>query len=211
MPRIANWPAVLVLAASLAVAPVAVAQTTTNGYDSDYDYPGQGDDWYGRRDGPQLRRDYAAFFIDEVLSGDDFCHGYDPGFDSMGFGAPLFRTNRDTTEHALRFSRGDPAFACLASSPCNDGNPCTADSYDSVQQLCVNTPVPNGTSCSNGVFCDGFETCQGGGCAPGAPPNCDGRSEAARPGRRRRSSAGHRSRTPMPTTSTAARTGGWNR
>jgi len=169
--------AVLIFVASLATAPAAVAQITTHGYDSDHDYPGQGDDWYGRRDGPQMRRDYAAFFIDEVLSGDDFCHGYDPGFDSMGFGAPLFRTNRDTTEHALRFSIADPAFGCVVSNPCEDGNPCTVDTFDSAQQLCVNTPRADGSSCSNGIFCDGAETCSSGVCWPGTPPSCDDGSD----------------------------------
>ncbi len=32
---------------------------------------------------------------------------------------------------------------------------------------------PNGTSCSDGLFCNGAETCQSGTCTPGTPP-CTG-------------------------------------
>ncbi len=38
---------------------------------------------------------------------------------------------------------------------------------------CVHTPVSAGTSCSDGVFCNGAETCQDGVCTGGTPP-CDG-------------------------------------
>ena len=54
---------------------------------------------------------------------------------------------------------------------CDDGNPCTIDSCDSMQG-CQHTPVQDGTSCSDGDACNGLETCQGGFCFTGAPPDC---------------------------------------
>jgi hypothetical protein len=33
--------------------------------------------------------------------------------------------------------------------------------------------VPDGSPCSDGMTCNGTETCRMGECAPGAPPNCD--------------------------------------
>jgi hypothetical protein len=55
---------------------------------------------------------------------------------------------------------------------CNDGNPCTADSCDPVLG-CGSSPVPDGTSCADGNACNGAETCVGGTCQGGTPPNCD--------------------------------------
>ena len=58
---------------------------------------------------------------------------------------------------------------------CNDGNLCTDD-------LCTATGcehVPNTSSCDDGVFCNGFDTCADGTCQPGlgdpctAPTVCD--------------------------------------
>jgi hypothetical protein len=62
---------------------------------------------------------------------------------------------------------------CGGGSPldCDDGNPCTADSCDSVLG-CLNTPVGDGISCSDGDVCNGAETCQAGTCSSGTPLNC---------------------------------------
>ncbi len=54
---------------------------------------------------------------------------------------------------------------------CDDGNPCTVDSCNS-QTGCHHQNASDGTSCSNGQFCDGAETCMSGACQPGTPP-CD--------------------------------------
>ncbi len=62
---------------------------------------------------------------------------------------------------------------CVAGLPldCNDNNPCTRDCDPAVG--CVNTPLPNGTGCSDGDACTRGETCQGGLCTGGAPRDCD--------------------------------------
>ena len=57
-----------------------------SGYETDYDYPGHGDDWYGRTGMPRPERDFPAEFLDLILSGEDFCVGYDRFFDPLGLG-----------------------------------------------------------------------------------------------------------------------------
>lgn len=60
---------------------------------------------------------------------------------------------------------------CVAGTPpvVSDGNPCTADSCDPLLGV-VHTPVPVGTSCSDGNVCNGVEVCAAGGvCVAGAP------------------------------------------
>ncbi len=69
----------------------------------------------------------------------------------------------------------DSAGVCQPGTPpvIDDGNPCTADACDPVTGV-SHTPVPSGTSCSNGDVCDGLETCDGAGlCQPGTPLSCD--------------------------------------
>jgi len=46
---------------------------------------------------------------------------------------------------------------------CNDNNQCTTDSCDPVLG-CLNTPVTDGTSCSDGLFCTDPDTCVNGLC-----------------------------------------------
>lgn len=63
--------------------------------------------------------------------------------------------------------------ACVSDPlPCDDGNACTTDGCAAAGG-CTFTPVPNGQSCGNLDFCDGFETCQAGACANGPAPLCD--------------------------------------
>ncbi|HEY3500066.1 MAG TPA: collagen-binding domain-containing protein, partial [Polyangiaceae bacterium] len=53
----------------------------------------------------------------------------------------------------------------------DDGNPCTIDSF--AGGSVVHTPVPAGTSCSDGNACNGAETCNASGsCVAGAPVVC---------------------------------------
>ena len=69
----------------------------------------------------------------------------------------------------------DPLSGACVHPPkdCDDNNPCTADSCDS-SGTCVHTPVPTGTSCSDGNACNGAETCQSGVCTgPVTTFTCD--------------------------------------
>jgi hypothetical protein len=149
-------------------------------YEQDYDYPDQGDDWYGRRARPRPKRDFAPTFLDQILSGEDFCLGYDKFFDRLHLGAPLFRTNQRPFDFLFRFSAADPNYPCIqggansGGTNCDDGNPCTSDAFDPVLQRCEHTAVANGASCADSLFCNGAETCQTGFCVSGAPPCDDG-------------------------------------
>jgi hypothetical protein len=73
------------------------------------------------------------------------------------------------------------ATACVGAGTCNengiclegedlvdDGNACTADSCDTTNGV-VHTPLPTGTSCSDGNGCNGAETCNAGSCVSGTP------------------------------------------
>ncbi len=51
---------------------------------------------------------------------------------------------------------------------CDDGNSCTVDSCDSATG-CQHEPVPDETSCGDGKFCNGQETCAAGECRAGDP------------------------------------------
>ena len=59
---------------------------------------------------------------------------------------------------------------CLPGTPlqCADTSPCTVDSCDPLFG-CQHAPVLNGTSCSDGLPCNGAEVCQAGVCQPGTP------------------------------------------
>ena len=54
---------------------------------------------------------------------------------------------------------------------CDDGKVCTDDSCNPDTGQCVFTPNDT-NSCSDGLFCNGEESCVGGTCEPGEPP-CD--------------------------------------
>src|SRR2546425_472464 len=56
---------------------------------------------------------------------------------------------------------------CDSDRGCQSNNPCTIDTC--IDLVCVNMPVPDGRSCSNGNPCDGEETCHGGECTRGVP------------------------------------------
>lgn len=53
---------------------------------------------------------------------------------------------------------------------CSDHNPCNGDETCQSGQCTAGTPLPNGVSCSDGNPCNGFEVCQQGSCAAGTPP-----------------------------------------
>jgi hypothetical protein len=63
---------------------------------------------------------------------------------------------------------------CIPGTPlvCNDGNVCTTDSCIPATG-CHVVDKPDGTSCSDGKFCNGAEICVGGTCTDQPDPTCD--------------------------------------
>ena len=59
---------------------------------------------------------------------------------------------------------------------CNDGDPCTVDSYDSGTQTCINDAAADGLACSDGLFCTTGSTCSAGVC--GAATDCSSLNSA---------------------------------
>ena len=55
-------------------------------------------------------------------------------------------------------------------APCDDGNPCTDDTFDAAHGHCVFTP--NSAPCNDSDACTQIDTCQGGICAGGNPVIC---------------------------------------
>jgi hypothetical protein len=64
------------------------------------------------------------------------------------------------------------AKVCTASDQCHNAGIC-----DPKTGICSNPAKPNGTSCGDGAFCNGNETCKDGTCTPGTSPcnaaNCE--------------------------------------
>ncbi len=115
------------------------------GYRTDFDFPGRGDDWYGRAL-PDTRRDFPSNPVDEASDGDDFGRGYELLAASPGFGPPLASTQSPNHEYRFRFG----------------------DRYTDWQECYVDA------NCLDGLFCNGVESCSiGGTCSSGAPPSCD--------------------------------------
>jgi hypothetical protein len=130
------------------------------GYRMDYDYPDQGDDWYGSSAGPDSRRDYPAIELDQSWNGNDFGAGYDRLTDPYGFGPSLDLLIDRHSAYALRFGNqefygwecwGDCGSGSWCSFPgdcitgrcvgggsrsCSDGNDCTEDVCNASLQRC---------------------------------------------------------------------------
>ncbi len=142
-----RWPGrVLVVLAALAAPAGQVPVLAGTGWSLDYDYAGQGADWYGtlRYD---IERDFPPPSATRATNGDDFGQGYDALFDRFGHGPPIARTNGAQSEYVFRFG----------SRP-SEGGLCFVD-----------------VDCDDRVFCNGAERCEstGGRCAPGALPSCE--------------------------------------
>jgi hypothetical protein len=131
-----------------ALVPASVSAQAGTGWQVDYDYPGQGADWYGTRR-YDIDRDFGPPPAAIATNGDDFGLGYDALFDRLGHGPPAARTNGSGSEYIFRFG-----------SRLSEGGLCFVD-----------------VDCSDGVFCNGAELCRapGGACAPGPLPDCDDR------------------------------------
>ena len=61
---------------------------------------------------------------------------------------------------------------CLVNADCDDNNACTTDSCDQILKICLNTPVPDGTSCEDGLFCTVSDQCSTGVCTSGSARDC---------------------------------------
>jgi len=140
--RLRNITALAVWLVTILAVPAAIADS---GYRTDFDYPGRGDDWYGRFL-PDARRDFPANPVDQASDGDDFGRGYEILVASLGYGPPLAST--EDPDHEYRFRFGDRH---------TDWQECYVDS-----------------NCQDSYFCNGAETCTiDGTCRSGSPPNCD--------------------------------------
>ncbi len=71
------------------------------------------------------------------------------------------------------------SFACQAGActgatprPCDDGNPCTADSCDETGDQCRHQNLADNTQCEDGEFCSLADRCQAGTCTGGALSPC---------------------------------------
>jgi hypothetical protein len=60
---------------------------------------------------------------------------------------------------------------CVDDSTCLDDNPCTFDACSPVTHACVHVAL-DGAECSDGLFCNGMETCSSGLCVPGIDGPC---------------------------------------
>jgi hypothetical protein len=61
---------------------------------------------------------------------------------------------------------------CSEDADCDDSNLCTEEYCDEATGRCIFSVLPDGTSCDNGIFCDGAETCVDSVCQPGTPVDC---------------------------------------
>ena len=102
-----------------------------------------------------------------------------PALASMLLGATVFasgcdgcsrREERREKERAeLEPARGR---ACATPADCEDRDPCTR--HECIDELCVVSLAPRGTSCDNDTLCDGLSTCDANGrCVAGAPALLD--------------------------------------
>jgi hypothetical protein len=63
----------------------------------------------------------------------------------------------------------DEVMCAAADPPCEGGQECDPNTGG-----CVDLPdAPDGTSCEDGLYCNGEETCQSAACVPGSPPCVD--------------------------------------
>lgn len=65
---------------------------------------------------------------------------------------------------------------CAAGAPKTcanvDGNPCTRETCNAATGSCDTSNAPNGSSCDDGKFCNGADTCSSGACTHAGSP-CD--------------------------------------
>ena len=106
----------------------------------------------------------------QTSDGFELCDGADNDCDGT--------VDEDTSSACSDGDACNGAESCVAGScqpgtalDCNDANDCTSDACDAASG-CVNTSLPDGTSCSDGDACTQTDTCAGGSCLGASPVVC---------------------------------------
>lgn len=90
---------------------------------------------------------------------------------------PAPRANGTSCEDGLFCTINDScvAGACTGGGirECSaSGGSCRSGVCDEASRSCTGDPVPDGTSCEDGLYCTVNDSCLAGNCAPGAPRSC---------------------------------------
>jgi hypothetical protein len=98
-------------------------------------------------------------------------------------GVTFYLTATGTAAQAQTTFTDDPP-SCTTDAECNDDNPCTADTckqnnkcdHSKITDQCCNNgnPRSNGTSCNDGLFCNGADNCSAGACTVHSGDPCTG-------------------------------------
>lgn len=91
----------------------------------------------------------------------DACTGNDPNGSACNDGNSM--TSNDACSNGTCV--GTPV-------SCDDGNPCTTDTLSGT--TCLHSAVAFGTSCDDGVYCNGADSCNAGACTVHAGNPCSG-------------------------------------
>lgn len=105
----------MVFAIASLAALLAGAASANPDWNMDYDYPGQGADWYGARGTRSLSVDFAPHTDIPSQNGDDFGAGYNPRFDRFRQGPALDRTNAGLSAYSMAFGQSVSCAGLLAS------------------------------------------------------------------------------------------------
>lgn len=105
-----------------------------SGYRSQYDFPGQGDDWYASETAPDQRYDFFPTLSQPFLDGDEFDLGFCSDLNPYGHGPPLTTTQSSLFEYTFRHGALEVFYeppgggsGCVFGSDCDDGNFCTVN------------------------------------------------------------------------------------
>ena len=89
-----------------------------------------------------------------------------------GCGRRKSRAGAERVETVSAPAEVAPGRACSTATDCSDRDPCTT--HECIDERCVASLAPRGTSCDNDTVCDGVATCDANGrCVAGAPPLVD--------------------------------------
>ncbi|NJN64060.1 MAG: hypothetical protein HC882_03725 [Acidobacteria bacterium] len=152
----------LALAALVALCGIGLGWSNT-GWRLDYDFPGQGADWYGTTR-YELDRDFGAPPAAIASDGDDFGQGYDALFDHFGYGPPALLTNKSEYEYIFRFgSRLSEGFKCFTDAQCDDGRFCNGvERCSPTTNTCRAGRAPDcfdGNPCTSDACSDALAAC----------------------------------------------------